>query len=97
MLGRAEGPRQDPPARAPPHAPAEGRRRTWLDREPAPNATPEHWLVWQSPPTPAQPALLPTDPGRLVDALGVRKAKGGDLVAAAIGQLMAKLYESRAV
>ena len=30
-------------------------------------------------------------------AIGVRKAKGGDLVAAAIGQLMAKLYESRSV
>jgi hypothetical protein len=68
-----------------------------LDREPAPNATAEHWLVWQSLTGTAQPALLPTDPGRLVDALGVRKAKGGDLVAAAIGQLMAKLYESRAV
>ena len=30
-------------------------------------------------------------------ALGVRGAKGGDMVAAAIGQLMAKLYESRSV
>jgi hypothetical protein len=68
-----------------------------LDREPAPGATPEHWLFWQSLTATAHPTLLPTDPGRLADALGVRKAKGGDLVAAAIGQLMAELYESRSV
>ena len=68
-----------------------------LDREPAPGATPDHWLVWQSLTRTAQPALLPTDPGRLVDALGVRDAKGGDVVAAGIGQLMANLYESRSV
>jgi hypothetical protein len=68
-----------------------------LDREPMPGATPEHWLFWQSLTSSAHPTLLPTDPGRLVDALGVRKGKGGDLVAAGIGQLMAKLYESRSV
>jgi hypothetical protein len=53
--------------------------------------------VWQSLTRTAHPTLLPTDPGRLIDALGVREAKGGDMVAAAIGQLMANLYESRAV
>jgi hypothetical protein len=68
-----------------------------LDREPMPGAGPEHWLVWQSLTRTAHPTLLPTDPGRLVDALGVRRARGGDLVAAAIGRLMAELYESRAV
>jgi hypothetical protein len=68
-----------------------------LDQEPVPGATRDHWLVWQSLTNTAQPALLPTDPGRLVDALGVRSHKGGDVVAAAIGLLMAKLYESRSV
>jgi hypothetical protein len=68
-----------------------------LDQEPAPGATRDHWLVWQSLTRTAHPALLPTDPGRLVDALGVRDAKGGDMVAAAIGQLMTSLYESRSV
>jgi hypothetical protein len=68
-----------------------------LDQEPMPGVTPENWLVWQSLTRTAHPALLPTDPGRLIDALGVRDEKGGDLVAAALGQLMAKLYESRSV
>jgi hypothetical protein len=68
-----------------------------LDQQPAPGATREHWLVWQSLTRTGQPALLPTDPGGLVDALNVRDAKGGDVVAAALGQLMAKLYESRSV
>jgi hypothetical protein len=68
-----------------------------LDQEPLPGVTPEHWLVWQSLTRTAHQTLLPTDPGRLVDALGVRKQKGGDLVAAGIGQLMAALYESRSV
>jgi hypothetical protein len=68
-----------------------------LDQEPSPGVTPEHWLVWQSLTRTAHATLLPTDPGRLIDALGVREAKGGDMVAAAIGQLMANLYESRAV
>jgi hypothetical protein len=68
-----------------------------LDREPAPGASPDHWLVWQSLTRTAHATLLPTDPGRLADALGVRSARGGDLVAAAIGRLMAELYESRAV
>ena len=68
-----------------------------LDQEAMPGVTPDHWLVWQSLTRTAQPALLPTDPGRLVDALGVRKEKAGDVVAAALGQLMARLYESRSV
>ena len=68
-----------------------------LDQEPVPGATPEHWLVWQSLTRTAYPTLLPTDPGRLIDALGVRNEKGGDIVAAALGQLMAALYESRSV
>jgi hypothetical protein len=68
-----------------------------LDQAPLPGATRDHWLVWQSLTRTGHPTLLPTDPGRLVDALGVRKEKGGDLVAAAIGQLMANLYESRSV
>ena len=68
-----------------------------LDQEPLPGVTPEHWLVWQSLTRTAHQTLLPTDPGRLVDALGVREQKGGDLVAAGIGQLMATLYESRSV
>ncbi len=68
-----------------------------LDREPMPGAGPDHWLVWQSLTRTAHPALLPTDPGRLVDALGVRRERGGDVIAAAIGQLMDRLYQSRAV
>ena len=68
-----------------------------LDQEPMPGAGFDHWLVWQSLTRTAHPSLLPTDPGRLVDALGVRDAKGGDIVAAGIGRLMAVLYESRAV
>ncbi|MEA2411719.1 MAG: hypothetical protein QOC77_2280 [Thermoleophilaceae bacterium] len=68
-----------------------------LDQEPVPGATRDHWLVWQSLTRAAHPTLLPTDPGRLIDALGVRDAKGGDMVAAALGQLMASLYESRSV
>ena len=68
-----------------------------LDQEPLPGVTPDHWLVWQSLTGTAHPTLLPTDPGRLIDALGVRRERGGDLVAAAIGQLMAALYESRSV
>jgi hypothetical protein len=68
-----------------------------LDREPVPGVTPDHWLVWQSLTQTGHPTLLPTDPGRLIDALGVRGAKGGDMVAAAIGRLMATLYESRSV
>jgi hypothetical protein len=68
-----------------------------LDQEPVPGATPEHWLVWQSLSGTAHPTLLPTDPGRLIDALGVRSEKGGDMVAAALGQFMAHLYESRSV
>jgi hypothetical protein len=68
-----------------------------LDQEPMPGAGFDHWLVWQSLTRTAHPTLLPTDPGRLVDALGVRDAKGGDIVAAGIGRLMAVLYESRAV
>jgi hypothetical protein len=68
-----------------------------LDQEPLPGVTADHWLVWQSLTRTAHPTLLPTDPGRLIDALGVRSERGGDLVAAAVGQLMAQLYESRAV
>jgi hypothetical protein len=68
-----------------------------LDQEPLPGVTPDHWLVWQSLTRTAHPTLLPTDPGRLVDALGVRGEKAGDVVAAAIGRLMAVLYESRSV
>jgi hypothetical protein len=68
-----------------------------LDQEPMPGVTPDHWLVWQSLTRTAQPTLLPTDPGRLLDGLGVRRERGGELVAAAIGQLMALLYESRSV
>jgi hypothetical protein len=68
-----------------------------LDQEPLPGVGPDHWLVWQSLTSTGRPAILPTDPGRLVDQLGVRSARGGDIVAAAIGQLMARLYESRAV
>jgi hypothetical protein len=68
-----------------------------LDRVPLPGATPEHWLVWQSLTKTGHAALLPTDPGSMVDALGVRQTAGGDLVAAAIGRLMAALYEARAV
>jgi hypothetical protein len=68
-----------------------------LDQEPLPGATPDHWLVWQSLTRTGHPTLLPSDPGRLLDGLGVRKARGGDAVAAAIGRLMAELYESRSV
>lgn len=68
-----------------------------LDQEPFPGVDHDHWLVWQSLTGTAHATLLPTDPGRLVDALKIRNAKGGDLVAAGIGQLMAKLFESRAV
>ena len=68
-----------------------------LDREPMPGVKHEHWLFWQSLTGTGHPALLPTDPGGLVDALGLRGASGGDLVAAAIGRLMAELYESRSV
>jgi hypothetical protein len=68
-----------------------------LDQEPFPGVTRDHWLVWQSLTRTAHPSLLPTDPGRLIDALGVRRERGGDLVAAAIGRLMAELYESRSV
>lgn len=68
-----------------------------LDREPLPGTGPEHWLVWQSLTRTAHPTVLPTDPGRLLDALGVRSRSGGDVVAAGVGRLMAALYESRAV
>lgn len=68
-----------------------------LDMEPFPGATRDHWLVWQSLTGTGHPTLLPTDPGRLIDALGLRQAKGGDLVAAGVGQLMTLLFESRAV
>ena len=68
-----------------------------LDQEPLPGAGADHWLVWQSLTRTAQPTLLPTDPGRLVDALGLRRQRAGDVVAAAIGRLMAQLYESRSV
>ena len=68
-----------------------------LDQEALPGVTADHWLVWQSLTRTAHPTLLPTDPGRLIDARGVRKQKAGDVVAAALGQLMAKLYESRSV
>jgi hypothetical protein len=68
-----------------------------LDQEPMPGVAFDHWLVWQSLTRTGHPTLLPTDPGRLIDALGVRQAKGGDLVAAGIGELMARLFETRAV
>jgi hypothetical protein len=68
-----------------------------LDQEPLPGATFDAWLVWQSLTRTAHATSLPTDPGRLVDTLRVRKERGGDLVAAAIGQLMAALYETRSV
>ena len=68
-----------------------------LDQEPLPGAGPDHWLVWQSLTRTAHAALLPTDPGRLIDALGLRDEAGGDLVAAGIGRLMAAIYESRSV
>jgi hypothetical protein len=68
-----------------------------LDRQPVPGVGPEHWLLWQSATGTARPTLLPTDPGRLVDALEVRGKPGGDVVAAGIGHLMAAIYESRAV
>jgi hypothetical protein len=38
-----------------------------------------------------------TDPGRLIDALGLRDANGTDTVAAGVGELMATLYEPRSV
>jgi hypothetical protein len=68
-----------------------------LDQEPLPGVTRDHWLVWQSLTRTGHPTLLPTDPGRLIDSLGLRRAKGGDVVAAGVGQLMTLLFESRAV
>ena len=68
-----------------------------LDPEPLPGVTHDNWLVWQSLTRTAHPTPLPTDPGRLLDALGVRRARGGDVAAAGVGRLMAELYQSRAV
>jgi hypothetical protein len=68
-----------------------------LDQDPMPGVSHDDWLVWQSLTRTAHASPLPTDPGRLLDALGVRRERGGDVLAAAIGRLMATLYESRAV
>ncbi len=67
-----------------------------LDRDPAPGAGPEHWLVWQSLSGTGRPARLPTDAQTLTAELGVRRGRGRAVVAEALHEVMAAVYESRA-
>ena len=67
-----------------------------LDPEPLPGAGFDHWLVWQSLTRTGQPARLPTDATRLAADLRLPRGRGRALVEAALGEVMAAVYESRA-
>lgn len=87
-----------------------GRRRIYLllqplrevailgeGRQPLPGASREDWLVWQSLTGSAAPTPLPTDAARLAERLGLPASAEGRALERALRDLMAAVYESRAV
>ena len=64
---------------------------------PVPGATREDWMVWQSVSGIAAPARLPTDAVRLAAELRVPRTREGRLAVSALRELMAAVYEARAV
>lgn len=67
-----------------------------LDRDPLPGVGADHWLVWQSLTSTGRPARMPTDVLQLVTELGLGRRRGRAVVEAALRELMAAVYESRA-
>ena len=65
--------------------------------EPVPGASPEDWLVWQSLSGTAEPTPIPTDAARLASRLGLPPSAEGGLLERALRDLMAAVYESRAI
>jgi hypothetical protein len=67
------------------------------DREPLPGAARDHWLVWQSLTGTAVTARLPTDATGLACRLRLPAGAQGALVRSMIGELLAAVFEHRAV
>lgn len=64
---------------------------------PMPGATREDWMVWQSVTGVARPTLLPTDAVRLAAELRIPRSREGRLAVTALRELMAAVYEARAI
>lgn len=65
--------------------------------EPLPGASRDDWLVWQSLTRSAESTLLPTDAARLAARLRLPASAEGRALERALRDLMAAVYESRAV